>query len=96
MERHIYIVIERFSSSYLEAPIEHELEFGTKKEALNFFSQCCRDAKETSAMPPVAGDGIPNRQPVSVILRKMTKDGYEDIARAHYVGGIKCWSWKSC
>ena len=45
-------------------------------------------------MAPVAGDGIPNGQPIYVALQKMTKDGYEDIASAYYVGGLKCWSRK--
>ena len=94
MEKHSYVIFERRDSAYLEKPIEIEVEFGTKKEALKFFSKACRAAKEFSAMAPVAGDGIPNGQPIYVALQKMTKDGYEDIASAYFVGGLKCWSRK--
>lgn len=94
MRKHVYVVAEMHNSPYLEAPHLFESEFPTKKEALKAFSKTCRDAKEESAMPPVAGDGIPNSQPIYVALQKMTKDGYEDIASAFYDNGVKCWSRK--
>lgn len=94
MRKYVYVVAEMHNSSYLESPHLFETEFPTKKEALKGFSKTCRDAKEESAMAPVAGDGIPNRQPIYVSLQKMTKDGYEDIASAFYDGGVKCWSRK--
>ena len=95
MRKAVYIVAEMHESPYLETPHLFESEFHTKKEALKAFSKTCRDAKEESAMAPVAGDGIPNSQPIYVALQKMTKDGYEDIASAYYVGGLKCWSKKA-
>ena len=89
-----FFVAEMHNSPYLEEQHLYESEFPTKKEARKAFSKTCRDAKEESAMAPVAGDGIPNSQPIYVALQKMTKDGYEDIASAYYVGGLKCWSRK--
>lgn len=94
MRKYVYVVAEMHNSHYLESPHLFESEFPTKKEALKAFSKTCRDAKEESAMPPVAGDGIPNRQPIYVALQKMTKDGFEDIASAFFDGGVKCWSRK--
>ena len=94
MRKYVYVVAEMHSSVYLEEPHLYETEFPTKKEALKAFSKTCRDAKEESAMPPVAGDGIPNRQAIYVALQKMTKNGFEDIASAFYEGGVKCWSRK--
>ena len=94
MRNYVYVVAEMRTSPYLEVQQLHETEFATKKEALKAFSKTCRDAKEESAMAPVAGEGIPNSQPIYVALQKMTKDGYEDIASAYYVGGMKCWSKK--
>ena len=94
MRKYVYVVAEMHNSPYLESPHLFETRFPTKKEALKGFSKTCRDAKEESAMPPVAGDGIPNRQPIYVALQKMTKDGYEDIASAFYDAGVKCWSRK--
>lgn len=94
MRKYVYVVAELHNSPYLEEHHLFETEFATKKEALKGFSKICRDAKEESAMAPVAGDGIPNRQTIYVALQKMTKDGYEDIASAFYDGGAKCWSRK--
>ena len=94
MRKTVYVVAEMHTSPYLDEPHLYESEFPTKKDALKAFSKTCRDAKEESAMPPVAGDGIPNRQPIYVALQKMTKDGYEDIASAFYNAGVKCWSRK--
>lgn len=94
MRKYVYVVAELHDSPYLEEPHLFETRFPTKKEALKGFSKTCRDAKEESAMAPVAGDGIPNRQPIYVALQKMTKDGYEDIASAFYDAGVKCWSRK--
>ena len=94
MRNYVYVVAEMHNSPYLEEQHLFETEFATKKEALKAFSKTCRNAKEESAMAPVAGEGIPNSQPIYVALQKMTKDGYEDIASAYYVGGLKCWSRK--
>ena len=94
MRKAVYVVAEMHNSPYLEERQLFESEFPTKKEALKAFSKTCRDAKEESAMAPVAGDGIPNGQPIYVALQKMTKDGYEDIASAYYGGGVKRWSRK--
>ena len=94
MRKSVYVLAEMHTSPYREVQQMHETEFATQKEALKAFSKTCRDAKEESAMAPVAGDGIPNRQPIYVTLQKMTKNGYEDIASAYYLGGLKCWSRK--
>lgn len=94
MRKYVYVIAEMHDSPYLEEPHLFETRLPTKKEALKAFSKTCREAKEESAMAPVAGEGIPHSQPIYVALQKMTKDGFEDIASAYFVGGVKCWSRK--